>query len=167
MDARTRADIDQKYARIADAIRTNGWLVQYVTNDECPGPHCDIDPEKCLPFGYTVGLFGFGHPELLVIGMPVEHTVRVLGELAHRVHTGENLVPGVEIAADDFRIVPEEVPNPGDIVFVANSYYQRPDEASVPVLQLTYDDGAGRFPWDVGCNVARLQPRPGTFSARI
>ena len=42
----------------------------------------------------------------------------------------------------------------------------RPSEVSVPVLQLTYDDKAGRFPWDVGyANAPELQPRPGTFQA--
>lgn len=167
MDAQLRASLDQKYARITDAIRTHGWLMQYVTDEACDGNRCEREPDECVPFGYTVGLFGLGHPELLVFGMPVEHTARVLTELADRVRHGENLVPGMQITVGDFRIIPEEVPNPGDIVFVANTFYRRPDEFSVPVLQLTYDDGAGRFPWDVGCSVAQFQPRPGTFSARI
>jgi hypothetical protein len=42
--------------------------------------------------------------------------------------------------------------------------YQRPDEASVPVLQLTYDE-AGRFPWDEDLAHPESQPRPGTFQA--
>jgi hypothetical protein len=35
----------------------------------------------------------------------------------------------------------------------------------VAVVQLTYADDRGRFPWDEGCEVAHLQPRPGTFRA--
>ncbi len=63
-------------------------------------------------------------------------------------------------------MVVEQVPNPGDIVYGANRHYRRPDEASVPVLQLTWDDGAGRFPWDDGYSVpASVQPRPGSFRA--
>ena len=63
----------------------------------------------------------------------------------------------------DRSILAEAVPNPGDIVFVANDYYRRPAEVSVPVIQLTYPDDEGRFPWDPGCT--SNQPRPGEFSA--
>ncbi len=63
------------------------------------------------------------------------------------------------------RVVPETVPNPGEIVFGANSFYDRPPAASVPVLQLTYDDTGGRFPWDEGHLPPDLQPRPGSFQA--
>ena len=48
----------------------------------------------------------------------------------------------------------------------ANRHYQRPREASVPVLQLTWDDRNGRFPWEDGYSVpVTVQPRPGTFRA--
>jgi hypothetical protein len=59
-------------------------------------------------------------------------------------------VPGQPLTFERWphRIVVEAVPNPGEIVFAANRHYQRPDEASVPVYQLSYDDTAGRFPWD-------------------
>jgi hypothetical protein len=33
------------------------------------------------------------------------------------------------------------------------------------VLQLTYDDLQGRFPWEPGYAAPYLQPRPGTFGA--
>jgi len=57
------------------------------------------------------------------------------------------------------------VPNPGEIVFTANDFYARPETASVPVLQLSYDDAFGRFPWDDGFLDVDRQPRPGTFKA--
>jgi hypothetical protein len=63
------------------------------------------------------------------------------------------------------RVIPEEVPNPGQIVFSANRFYQRPPEFSVPVLQLSYDDKAGKFPWEPGYAAPEMQPRPGTFGA--
>jgi hypothetical protein len=50
-------------------------------------------------------------------------------------------------------------------VFEANRFYQRPDEFSVPVLQLSYDDTEGRFPWEDGFATPEIQPRPGTFKA--
>ncbi len=77
-------------------------------------------------------------------------------------------MPGQLVTFDRWphRIVCEEVPNPGEIVFAANRHYQRPSEASVPVLQLTYDDKNGRFPWDAGyANAPEIQSRPGTLFA--
>ena len=76
-------------------------------------------------------------------------------------------MPGQLIEFGDWphHIVPEIVPNPGEIVFGANGFYQRPDSASVPVLQLSYDDSNGLFPWDDGYVAPELQPRPGTFRA--
>jgi hypothetical protein len=64
----------------------------------------------------------------------------------------------------DRPILADAVPNPGDTVFVANDYYRRPPQVSVPVIQLSHPDEEGRFPWDPGC--ASDQPRPGEFSAR-
>lgn len=62
-------------------------------------------------------------------------------------------------------MIAEEVPNPGEIVFSANRFYERPAGYSVPALQVGYDDDNGRFPWDPGFSHPELQPRPGTFRA--
>ena len=61
------------------------------------------------------------------------------------------------------KIVIEHVPNPGEIVLTANDFYQRPPEVSVPVVQVTYCDDQGLFPWEAECRSD--QPRPGTFRA--
>jgi Domain of unknown function (DUF4262) len=64
------------------------------------------------------------------------------------------------------RILVEEVPNPGQILYQANAYYERSALQSVPALHLTWTDGLGRFPWDDGYALAAgHQPRPGTFQA--
>ena len=57
------------------------------------------------------------------------------------------------------------ISNPGDILLQANSFYHRPAEHSGPALQLTYDDRAGRFPWEQDYDSPGLQPRPGSFTA--
>jgi hypothetical protein len=103
----------------------------------------------------------------LIFGVPPGTAVDVLNDLGERVRSGTTLLPGQLIAFDTWphRIIPEDVPNPGEIVFTANRYYRRPDEYSVPVLQLSYDDTAGRFPWDDGYAAPDMQPRPGTFRA--
>ena len=167
MDARTQSWIDQDDARMADAVRRHGWLIQYVGGEECSRPGCDCPTNDGPTFAYTVGLFGLAHPELLIFGVPPEIAAAVLNDLGGRVRKGEALLPGQLITFDDWphRVIPEPVPNPGDIVFSANRFYCRPDEFSVPVLQLSYDDTKGRFPWDDAYAAPEMQPRPGTFTA--
>lgn len=182
MDARTQSWIDQQDALLVEKVRSHGWSIEYVIGDacacseepcscpdlpDCSNPDCDCVEIEGPAFAYTIGLFGFRHPELLVFGLPPSTTARVLNTIGDRIRDGESLVPGhmVRIEAWDRRIVPETVPNPGEILVGANRYYDRPPEASVPALQLTYEDAAGRFPWDDGWASPHLQPRPGDFSA--
>jgi hypothetical protein len=48
----------------------------------------------------------------------------------------------------------------------ANRHYHRPDEDSVPAMQLVWPDAHGRFPWDTGYELpAWYQPPPGSFGA--
>ncbi len=160
---------DQNDARITSIIRRYGWYIQYV-GGECSCPGCGgaaQEDEFQPPFAYTVGLFGLGHPELLVFGLGQESACGVLNDLGARIRAGAELLPGELITFEHWphRIVTEQVPNPGEIVFTANRFYQRPAEASVPVLQLSYDDPAGRFPWEAGYAAPQMQPRPGTFRA--
>jgi hypothetical protein len=162
-----QAWIDQQDAMLADTIRRHGWSIQYVGGDTCSRPGCTCGPTDQPPFAYTVGLFGLGHPELLIVGVDPEAAVLVLNTLGNRVRGGEALLCGFPVTIDgwDHVIVPEPVPNPGEILLWANSFYDHPAGYSVPALQLTYDDDAGRFPWDDGFADAHLQPRPGTFTA--
>lgn len=167
MNARIQAWLDQEDARMKSVIRRHGWAIEYIGGGCCSVPGCDGGDTDDPPFAYTVGLFGLGHPELLVFGLDPETTHYVLNDLGNRVRADEALIAGQLLAFDDWerRVVPEDVPNPGEIVFSANRFYQRPDEFSVPVLQLSYDDSRGRFPWEVGFSDPDTQPRPGTFRA--
>lgn len=158
-NAQTIAWLDQEDQRTAQVIRERGAYIQYVGGD---------DAEELASFAYTIGLFGVGHPELLVFSVPPPVASGLLNEIVRRVRDGQDLVPGQLLEFDEWthRIVVEAVPNPGEIVLAANRFAQRPDEASVPVFQLTYDDLNGRFPWEEGyLNPAWLQPRPGEFRA--
>lgn len=167
MNARIQAWLDQEDARVKSVIRRHGWAIEYIGGGCCSVPDCDGGDDEGPPFAYTVGLFGLGHPELLVFGLDPETTSFLLNELGNRVRGDESLIPGQMLMFDDWehRVVPEEVPNPGEIVFSANRFYQRPAEYSVPVLQLSYDDFQGRFPWEEGHASPETQPRPGTFKA--
>jgi hypothetical protein len=165
-DTQTQAWLDQEDAHIAAMIRRHGWFINYI-GGSCGAPGCDCDDTDGPPFAYTVGLFGLHHPELLILGAPPDVAMGVLNTLGDRIRSGEALVPGAIVTFDQWphRIIPEHVPNPGEIVFAANRYYARPDEHSVPVLQLSYDDTAGRFPWEPGYEAPEMQPRPGAFRA--
>jgi hypothetical protein len=170
MSSAELAWIDQDHRRIADHIRRYGVSIQAIGGDQCQYCPDNNSAETGRLFAYTVGMFGIGHPEFLMFPRDYEECSFALNAVAHRVRAdGEQFLPGqlVEFNGWPHRAFLEEVPNPGEIVFSANHFYQRPAEASVPVLQLTLDDQRGRFPWEPGCSRAtREQPRPGEFRAR-
>ena len=167
MDAKTQAWIDQEDAWLADTVRKHGWAIQYVGGESCSRAGCNCPRTEQPSFAYTIGLFGLAHPELLIVGAGQEASAEVLNDLGARVREGSALLPGQLITFENWphRIIPEAVPNPGEILFSANTYYQRPDEYSVSALQLSYDDKKGRFPWEPGYSNPEMQPRPGTFAA--
>lgn len=161
-DLATQDWLDQKDRHVAETIRRHGCYIQYVTGCTCG------DCDEPTPFAYTIGLFGLGHPELLVFGTDPHTAAGLLNALFARVGAGSDLTPGEIVTFPDWphRVLVEECPNPGEIAFSANRHYRRPDAASVPVLQLTWDDRHGRFPWEAGYSVpAGVQPRPGAFRA--
>lgn len=156
-DPQTLAWLDQEDARLAQTIRAHRVAVQYVMRgDESDEP----------PFGYTVGLFGVGHPELVVVGVGHETACGLLNEVAGLVLAGRDLVAGEVVADGPEPLVVEQLPNPGEVLFSANRFYQRPDEYSVPAYQLTWAHPDGGFPWDAEypCPPS-CQPRPGTWRA--
>jgi Domain of unknown function (DUF4262) len=162
MTARLEAWLDQEDARITAMVRRYGWSVEYIYSDGSgPAEYASI------PFSYTVGLFGLGHPELLIFNVPPATACGVMNELGERIRQGENLVAGQLVTFDGWphRIVPETVPNSYEIVLGAYRHYDRPPNLAIPVLQLTYDDRSGRFPWEPGYDPSATQPRPGSFKA--
>lgn len=166
MNAHLQAWLDQDDARMKSVIRRHGWSIEYIGGDCCSVPGCGGGNDEDPPFAYTVGLFGLGHPELLVFALDASSTVWLLNSVGARVREDDVLIPGQVLTFEDwdYRVIPEEVPNPGEIVFGANRFYQRPSEYSVPVLQLSYHDEQGRWPWEQGYDGPE-QPRPGSFRA--
>jgi Domain of unknown function (DUF4262) len=158
-DPQTIAWLDQEDARLAQLIRANRFAVQYV------GPG-DEDDEPA--FGYTIGLFGLGHPECVIVGVGHDNAHGILTRVAKEVADGRDLVVGEMLTWAEWggRLVVEELPNAGDVVLGANRYYQRPPEVSVPAYQLTWCHADGTFPWDEGYPCGpECQPRPGTWRA--
>ncbi len=166
MDMAMQAWLDQEDAHVAAMVRAHGWFIQYVGGGTCGVPTCGCGDDGPA-FAYTVGLFGLRHPELLILGVPPEVAGAVLNDLGRRIKNGAALLSGQLVTFRDRpqRIIPEVVPNPEEIVYTANRFYGMASDASVPVLQLSYDDPEGRFPWEPGYPTPALQPRPGTFRA--
>jgi hypothetical protein len=149
--------------------RTRAWLRRSAATD---GPSNTSAVVRAAPRGAAVTTAqtvrrSLDHPELLIFGVQPDTAAGVLNTLGQRIRSGGAILPGQIVAFDEWphRIIPEEVPNPGEIVFSANRFYKRPPEASVPLLQLSYDDIAGRFPWEADYAAPAMQPRPGTFRA--
>lgn len=151
--------LDQEHRRVTETIRRYGVAAEYVIGD----------PDRREPsFAYSIGLFGLGHPEVLVFGLNDGNAGALINDVAARVRSGSDLTAGEVLSFPDWphRVSVAEVPNPGEVLFSANSYYDRPPFASVPAFQLIYDDTSGRFPWDEGYSRPRwLQPEPGSFRA--
>lgn len=158
-DPQTTAWLDQEDAHLAQVIRAHRWAVQYVGEGDEPD-----EPG----FGYTIGLFGLGHPELVVVGLGPENTHAILQRVAGLVADGRDLVAGemVTFADRPDGLVVEQLPNPGEILLGANRFYERPPEYSVPAYQLAWAHPDGLFPWDPGYTCGpECQPRPGTWRA--
>ena len=103
--------LGQEDTHLAQLIRAHRWAVQYVGPGDGPA-----EP----PFGYTVGLFGLGHPELVVVGLGHPNTHAILQRVAGLVADGRDLVPGELLAFPDRPdgLVVEVLPNPGEVLFV-------------------------------------------------
>jgi hypothetical protein len=158
-DPQTLAWLDQEDAHLAQTIRAHRWAVQYVGEGEEPG-----EPA----FAYTIGLYGLGHPELVVVGLGPESAHGILNRVAEMVGNGRDLVVGERLTWPDRDegLIVELLPNPGEVVLAANRFYERPAEYSVPAYQLTWAYTGGAFPWDddYPCG-PECQPRPGSWRA--
>lgn len=155
-DAAILAWLDQEDRHVIEIIRKHGCYLQYVPRD-------GTDPS----FAYTVGLFGIGHPELIVFGRDPHWSAATLNYFFDQVRIGSDLTPGQILSppGTGVKFLVEDFPEPGATLFGANRHYQRPSEASVPAYQLTWS-ADGFFPGEPGYPLDPAnQPRPGTFRA--
>lgn len=147
---------DQEQAWLRETIRKHGWAVQAV------GP----DPRRLSPpFAYTVGLTRFGHPELVVFGLPDKQAAAVLNALGTRARSGLRIADGALFAAGaagSRALRAAAFPYPEDVLFTACSRYG----PRVTALQIIVADESGTFPGEPGFRDPEwLQPPPGTFAA--
>ncbi|MEO6789669.1 MAG: DUF4262 domain-containing protein [Ornithinibacter sp.] len=178
------AYLDQQRRQVSLGIRRHGCFVFYISDADCEccrvtdGNRADRRARArssrrsaaSPPFAYTVGMHGVGHPEMLVFGLAQEASRTLLTGLAHGVREhSRDLTVGDLVSAgpnEQLKLLVEHLPNPGQILHQANDYYDRPPEASVEAVQLSWPDAAGHWPGDARCEGgAARQPRPGRFRA--
>jgi hypothetical protein len=130
--------LDQEDAWMRETVRRHGWAVQYVGGEECCGPSGGAPP-----FAYTVGLYGFGHPELLAYGLGQHSACSVLNQLGERVRQGERLGPGEPVTIDGgtHRVLLFPFRDDGDtpVLISAQRFYDATQDRPVPVLQVVWD----------------------------
>jgi len=59
-DPQISAWLDQEDADVSRIIREYGWYMQFVMGDE---------QKRKTSITYPIGMFGFGHPELVALGL--------------------------------------------------------------------------------------------------
>jgi hypothetical protein len=115
--------LDQHDAWQRETIRHHGWALQAVLGDE-DGP----------PFVYTVGLSGFGHPELILFATTQATAATVLNDLGELVRGGRVLTPGEQVRLGSGAVHLLTFPESADWLFAANDLYRLPGEPPVPAL---------------------------------
>jgi hypothetical protein len=118
-------------------IEEHGWAVRNVM----AGTAAD---EVC--FSYTVGLTAFGHPEVIILGMPYESAQEFLNLIGDEVRRGSRYEHGTVTGefTDDARVVFIHAENTDRLTAVEDVY------GRVNALQLIWPDSTGRLPWQQG-----------------
>lgn len=166
--------LDQEDAWMRDTVREYGWAVQSIFGEGCwghPGCNCGQPQGVSPPFAYTVGLYGFGHPELVIFGLGIDPAHAVLNDLGNRVRDGHVFDSDETVTFDHWphrlRLFPFRDDGDVPVLISAHRFYQRTQAAPVPTMQCVWDDRWGRFPWDPDYDPPPgLQPMPGTFDPR-
>ncbi|MFL6600745.1 MAG: DUF4262 domain-containing protein [Steroidobacteraceae bacterium] len=131
-------------ARQAQVIRQYGWVVI--------GVYEHVERSE-PPMAYTMGLVeNFGHPELIIFGLPMEVSHKALNTLVRRfVRPGGHVPLGepIDRVFERFPVAAKMLATE-----VAERYAlmaeRRARERSLPlsVVQIVWTDPEGRFPWE-------------------
>jgi hypothetical protein len=125
-------------ADLRGLIDEHGWAVRNVGAG---------DTAADVGFSYTIGLAGFGHPEVIVMGMPHESAHEFLNLIGDEVRRGSRYQHGTvtgEFTDDDAPVVFIRVEDIGRLTAVDEVY------GRVDALQMIWPDSTGRLPWQDG-----------------
>ena len=138
---------DQVIADLRNVIEEHGWAVRNVL----PGPA----PEE-VPFSYTIGLTAFGHPEVIILGMPSRSAHEFLNLIGDEVRRGNRFEHGTvtgDLTDDDNPVVFIHAEDTGRLTAVEQVY------GRVSAVQMIWPDSTGRLPWQDGYrNPPEAQP---------
>lgn len=142
---------DEHDRKLLADVENIGWHVIGVEEDE-EGP----------AFAYSIGLYqSFGHPEIIVLGLPVEVMHRIINAVGEAVRSRErfehldesrDVLEGYNVA---FRSV-ERRHYPAYFGY-AHWFYRGDD---FPALQCVWPDSQHRYPWHPEFNATLAQRQP-------
>ncbi|WP_206793387.1 DUF4262 domain-containing protein [Amycolatopsis sp. MtRt-6] len=119
--------------RLRAGVADRGWLVQGVAGS---GPY--------PPWAYTIGLSGYGLPELVVTGLPALAAGSLLNSLASRALHGPPFSAGEHIPLRDGPLIEiVELTEPSAHLHFAVALYG----PEIRALQAVHADARGRWPW--------------------
>ncbi len=127
--------------RVLDDVDRHGWsLVLVPDEDDSP------------PFAFTVGLFHkFQHPELVLVGLPLESAAGILTGAATAVRDGRGFEPGSvsEGLLEGFAVTWRTVPTRMYPAYLGCARWFYEGDA-FGAIQLVYPDHEHRWPWTDG-----------------
>jgi hypothetical protein len=134
-----REPTDEHERKTIDDVQNHGWHVVKVMEDsEGPG------------FAYTVGLgHSFNHPELIVVGLPLDVAHDVLNHVGEKIRGGARFADGLESDGilvnrkARFREMPEA--QFWNYMTWTLWFYDGP---AFSALQLVWPDEDGGWPWE-------------------
>jgi hypothetical protein len=136
---------------IARDIATYGWTVMRVSAD-APGPD----------FAYSIGMVQtLSHPEILVIGFPLDTAHRLINDVGEAIRHGSRFVAGgvSDAFLEGYSVTFRRVPDYQYAAYLGwgSRFYRHEPFA---VLQMIYPDREGRWPWQDGVSpeFCALQP---------
>lgn len=137
--------------KLLDDIDAFGWHGLHILGDD-----------EYPPFSYTVGLFhSYGHPELLICGLPSDMAHAILRIAAQAAAQGQpiDLSAPTDALLEDYTcaFVPVPVGAYADHVGFARWYY---GDDTFPVVQVVWPAKSGHFPWDADAPPGFLDAQP-------
>jgi hypothetical protein len=108
------------------------------------------------PFDFSIGLYlNYGHPELIIFGLPSGTATGIINGVRDRVAAGHsfgNNAVSDDLLEDGFKVCFQQLPYDvyPDYLGTAAWFYA-PSWIAFPCLQIIWSDENGRFPWEEGC----------------
>jgi len=140
---------------IAEDVRQHGW---------CAASVSDHEP----PFLYTIGLMHTcRHPEFIVFGVKSNNARALVSGLIRDIHAGRSYAePGVytiSLGGDEHRVGVRRVhptQHPLYLGFAMGFMTNIGRIGELEAMQAFWPDRAGKFPFDVGCDLAVYLRQP-------